>query len=235
MDKPYVKLSRMSLVRSFYMSSSSSSNSDSSSTHTSSLSNSVFSSEEYTISDSDDDSIVVADLDPMEWFLRNEAYCFNIPKFAETFVDTTLAEAKKLVKGSKKILVSRDIVKPIINDLIDSFDVDSKTGVRSRYSIHGIYEPSTIWPKISEFNIKLGLEKLEEYVSTWERSSDWLFYVEFLGFESEDCSNIFVYEVGLRAIHTFFSTNSLFIKVPFGFLADFVVLVDFVVQVFSVF
>lgn len=139
--------------------------------------------------------------------LKNEAYCFDTKRFAEKFVNAICAEATADLKKKRKIVSPVDVVQPLIADIIVnviSFVSESELSP-SIYSFHRqpkslpsgckLNEEAIEWPKISEFNIKLGLEKLEDYVATWKRSKDWMFCVEFLGFESEDCSNIFVYEV----------------------------------------
>jgi len=47
--------------------------------------------------------------------------------------------------------------------------------------------PDIKWLNIEDFTILNGLKKIEEYIKTWERGSNWLHYTEFL---SEDiCRN----------------------------------------------
>jgi len=47
--------------------------------------------------------------------------------------------------------------------------------------------PNIRWLTIEEFTITNGIKKIEEFIKTWERGSNWLHYTEFL---SEDiCTN----------------------------------------------
>ncbi|KAK6623958.1 hypothetical protein RUM44_010814 [Polyplax serrata] len=157
--------------------------------------------------DEDTDSMSILDVykthgsehDNIEWVANKEAYCFDVPKFAEKLVNVTFLEARKNLQ-TKSTKTVADIVKPLLNDLVSCVvptDISLSSSIPPLKSVPSsrVSSQSIDWPKISEFNIKLGLEKLEDYVATWNRSSDWLYCVEFLGFESEECSNIFVYEV----------------------------------------
>lgn len=145
--------------------------------------------------------------DPIQTVLKEEAYCFDAERFAERLVKVTCDVAVETLTSKRKPLTVQD-VKPIVEELVTEF-APKKSGCNLLHeqgeSGQILKSPSsnsfsslgaTIeWPRISEFNIKSGLEKVEECVATWERVQDWQVNVEFLGFESEDCSNYFVYEV----------------------------------------
>ena len=144
---------------------------------------------------------------PVEKVLVEECYCFDNEKFADRFVEATITEAVDAVEKQqrvKNVETALEVIEEIINKVVESesepvfefFGEDVSPYYPSAPAPISYYQEGfTGWPKISEFNIKLGLEKLEDYVDTWERSEEWSFCVEFLGFESEEISNYFVYEV----------------------------------------
>ncbi|EEB12420.1 conserved hypothetical protein [Pediculus humanus corporis] len=164
--------------------------------------------DDYSDSDDSDDGYeynILPDDNAIVNVLKTQEYCFDFTHFSEKLIDATFLEATKYLTQSKNYFASNEVIQPIIHEMLSYLNYEHSD---SEYSHSFIFpqnpkpkaknwknEDYIEWPKISEFNIKLGLEKLEDYVATWKRPSDWLFCVEFLGFESEDCSNIFVYEV----------------------------------------
>lgn len=145
--------------------------------------------------------------DPVELVRENEAYCFSHVEYGKQYVDAIIQLAKWELAPKKKSSAIKSIVTPILDDIIAVACLQHEA-YKTAYDFPRVSSPwksiSTDsfcgWPKISEFNIKLGAEKLEQYIDTWQRSDEWVCYVEFLGFESEESANYFVYEV--RGIHS---------------------------------
>lgn len=55
---------------------------------------------------------------------------------------------------------------------------------------------STInWPTIEEFTADAGLEKIYELLETWDYDEGWLYCVDFLLQQSDECSDFYKYEV----------------------------------------
>lgn len=51
------------------------------------------------------------------------------------------------------------------------------------------------WPSIEAFNVEVGIKKIYEFMDTWDYEEDWLYCVDFLMQQSDDCSDYYKYEV----------------------------------------
>ncbi|XP_041482857.1 A-kinase anchor protein 14-like [Lytechinus variegatus] len=55
--------------------------------------------------------------------------------------------------------------------------------------------PKIEWMTIEEFNIDLGIKKLDEFVKTWEYDNSWLYCIDFLREEDDKYSKKYRYQV----------------------------------------
>lgn len=51
------------------------------------------------------------------------------------------------------------------------------------------------WPTIEEFTTDSGLICIYDFIATWEYEEDWLYAVDFLFGQSDECSDFYQYEV----------------------------------------
>lgn len=53
------------------------------------------------------------------------------------------------------------------------------------------------WPSIGEFDVEIGINKIYEFMDHWDYEEDWLYCVDFLTQQSDDCSDYYKYEVSV--------------------------------------
>lgn len=54
------------------------------------------------------------------------------------------------------------------------------------------------WPSIEAFTVETGMAKIYEFMDTWDYDEEWLYCVDFLTQQSDECSDYYKYEVGTR-------------------------------------
>ncbi|KAK5649129.1 hypothetical protein RI129_004021 [Pyrocoelia pectoralis] len=51
------------------------------------------------------------------------------------------------------------------------------------------------WPQIEKFTKEIGMDSIVEYIKTWEFKEEWLYCIDFLIAQSDQCSEYYIYEV----------------------------------------
>lgn len=51
------------------------------------------------------------------------------------------------------------------------------------------------WPSVEAFSIEYGLTKIYEFMDTWDYEEDWLYCVDYITAQSDECSDYYKYEV----------------------------------------
>lgn len=57
------------------------------------------------------------------------------------------------------------------------------------------------WPKIKDFTVTLGANKIDEYLCSFNTNEEWSYIIYYLGVTDDDCSSFYKYEV-FRLIYT---------------------------------
>ncbi|KAF5305111.1 hypothetical protein FQA39_LY09373 [Lamprigera yunnana] len=113
---------------------------------------------------------------------KQEAECnfyTGVDNIASTFVDNLLDNAIDVAtEESNKLGLAK------IEDFI------SRTSRKSTTSIDSLR-----WPCISEFTKDLGEAAINDFVMTWEYDEDWLYCIDFIIIQSDECSDYYNYEV----------------------------------------
>jgi A-kinase anchor protein 14 len=59
---------------------------------------------------------------------------------------------------------------------------------------HG-HVPNITWPMISEFSPELGIEKIQEFIQTWQHDDSWLYCIDLIGTDDLDYDVRYRYRV----------------------------------------
>ncbi|KAF2899956.1 hypothetical protein ILUMI_06223 [Ignelater luminosus] len=109
----------------------------------------------------------------------------GVEKFANQFVDKVIEKSIDNIRANKSLYMHSPYT------WLDEEDIATLSSIHTYVEIFGSL---TRWPRIQEFTKELGEYTINEYMLTWEYHDDWLYCINFLIEQSDECSDYYLYE-----------------------------------------